>query len=251
MSSIVSPPIRPPRYPFTKSHALAVHVQSGETADGVTVPGELIDLSPGGAKVLLDSPFRFQQAVTLRLESEELGLHLSLAARVCWIRSSGAQWRLGCAFDPLLPREDVDRLLSNGVLDRRSAEREPIDRPASATWELNSQPTPVTVVDLSRGGFCLRAPLSAEPSSRLRLQVAAAPGTFVEATATVQWRLEVPEGFLLGCSLANLETYMALRSALLSEPPPRVRPKRRRWAWYALMVAACAGLAACGLAVGR
>jgi hypothetical protein len=218
-------------------------VQAGDSDDGITVPGELLDLSPGGARVLLDSPFRFQQAVTLRLESEELGLHLSLAARVCWIRPHGAQWRLGCSFDPLLPREHVDRLLSNGVLDRRSAEREPIDRPATATWELNSQPTPVMVVDLSRSGFCLRAPLSAEPSSRLRLQVAAAHGTIVEATVTVQWRLAVAEGFLLGCSLANLETYLALRSALLSEPPSRVRPKRRRLAWCALMIAACAGLA--------
>jgi hypothetical protein len=242
MQSVPAFPTRPPRFPVVQRHAVSVCVQSTETGDSAVVPGELLDLSPGGAKVMLDSPFRFQQAVTLRLESPDLGLQLSMRARVCWIRPSGQQWRLGCSFDPLLPPEQVDRLLANGVLERRRDERETIDGAATATWELNPQATPVTVVDLSRGGFCLRAPLPAEPSSRLRLQAAARDGSLVQASATVQWRLAVPGGFLLGCSLAHPEACLDLRAALVPEPATHPLPRRRRFGWYAAAAAVCMGL---------
>jgi hypothetical protein len=46
----------------------------------------------------------------------------------------------------------------------------------------------------------------------------------IEATATVQWRMQVPEGYLLGCSQGSLETYLMLKSALL--PPPKRRGNR-------------------------
>lgn len=205
---------RPPRYPASEQHALQVCLEAAEPGKDLTIGGKLLDLSPGGAKVLLDGTFRFQQAVRLRLDSVDIGLHLCVSARVCWIRPHEELWQLGCSFHPPLPQEDVERLLSAGVLDRRRAVRETVEKLATALWELNPQPTPVTVADLSRGGFCLRSALPAEPGSRLRLQVPTGDES-IEATATVQWRMQAPEGYLLGCSLTSLESYVLLRSALL------------------------------------
>jgi hypothetical protein len=235
-----STPIRPHRFPVMEKQAPTVFVEAvGEGEEGPAVLGKLLDLSPGGAKVLLDAPLPFQQSVTLRLESDELELHLAMAARVCWIRPSGEDFRVGFCFEPLLDHEVIERLLREGIMDRRRTTRDAIDRPATASWELNPQPTPVTVVDLSRGGFCLCAPLPAEPHSRLRLQVAGADEEFVEATANVQWRLQVPEGYLLGCSLTSQETSALLRSALMPQSPAHKRPVRRRLAWCLLIAAAC------------
>jgi hypothetical protein len=237
--SPTSTPVRAARFPVLEKQAPAVFIDSAEKGDGAALLGKLLDMSIGGAKVLSDAPLRFQQAVTLRVESDELDLHLSLAARVCWIRSSGDHWRLGFSFEPPLDNEHIDRLLAQGVLDRRRNARDAIDRPATALWELNPKPTPVTIVDLSQGGFCLRAPLPAEPHSRLRLQLAGAGDEVLETTATVQWRLEVPDGYLLGCSLANLETSVLLRNALITAPPPtRTRSLRRKIAWCVLLAAA-------------
>jgi hypothetical protein len=184
----------------------------------------LLDLSAGGAKMVLDEPLAFQQAVTLMMESQELHLHLAVTAQVCWIRPDGRQWRLGCSFNPPLPQEDVERLLAEGILDRRHSQREPVEKPATAMWELNPQPTPVLISDLSRGGFCLRSALPAEPTSRLRLQVPGQNDEVLETTATVQWRLQVAEGYLLGCSLSHPKACALLRSALWPEAP-----RKRGW----------------------
>ncbi len=144
--------------------------------------------------------------------------------RVCWIRPSGEDFRVGFSFDPPLDHGVIEQLLRQGVMDRRRTSRDPIDRSATASWRLNPQPTPVTLVDLSRGGFCLSSPLSAEPHSRLRLQVTDANDEIVEATANVQWRLQIPEGYLLGCSLSSQETSALLRSALRPPHPQSNAP---------------------------
>lgn len=242
MCSLSAYPLRPPRFPVAKAHAVVVHVWSEDTRDSQTVAGTLLDLSPGGAKVLLATPFRFQQAVMLRLECPELSLYLCLAARVCWIRPTGEQWQLGCSFDPPLPDEDLQRLLSEGVLDRRRCQRKRINHGATASWELNSKPTEVTIVDLSGGGFCLHSPLPAEPAGRLKLQVIGRNDQRIDATATVQWRMQTEEGYLLGCSVPHAETNNLLQTALADESILAAQHQPSRMPWYLLVAAACLSL---------
>jgi hypothetical protein len=171
-----------------------------------------------------------------------LSLYLCLTARVCWIRASGEQWQLGCSFDPPLPEEDLQRLLSEGVLDRRRSDRKRVEHRASATWELNSTPTDVAIVDLSQGGFCLRSPLPAEPASRLKLQVSSPSSLPIEAAATVQWRMQTRDGHLLGCHVSHAGTAQRLYDALAEESIVAAKPRRSRLAWYALFAALGAGL---------
>jgi hypothetical protein len=176
---------------------------------------ELLDFSVYGTRLLLSSPARFHEAVTLRLENDEIGLHISVAANVCWIRKHDAEtWRLGCAFEPALPEETLEELFRYRVLDRRQDTRLPVHALGAAQWELSREPAPVQLVDLSEGGCCLQSPVAAPPNSRLVLYLDRRDGTKIDVAARTQWQVQRDNGWLIGCQFVSCRGHDQVRDAL-------------------------------------
>lgn len=179
------------------------------------IDATLLDISLGGAKLVVNSCIWFDESIRLKIHVAELNVDLAIAAAVCWTRPvSEHEWLLGCAFKPKLPEHALDQIASHGYIDRRRYSRFPFDVKATATWELREANVPVALQDASEGGFCMISPQYAETGQRLILHLNAHKGTPVSIPATVQWRINSGDEFLLGCSFNNENDFEHLLAAL-------------------------------------
>jgi hypothetical protein len=179
-----------------------------ESARGaVTTAADLLDLSRGGAKLVLDDSPGIGAELTLHFD------HLACAVRstVCWSRvdENERSW-LACAFDPPLPEDVLEALLREGYLERRRDPREPVKIPAMARWPMGD-PVAVDVRDFSAGGLCLTAPHAAERGQRMLLHLGDDNGTPASAMVEVQWCIRFDDGYLIGCSFLHREGLAAVR----------------------------------------
>src|SRR5688572_30801837 len=99
------------RYAVNENYVVRVTLKHYDDHDLPQITNaRLVDLSPGGAKLILVTPLAFEDDLIVTLESQELELCLSLSARICWFRQqSGGAWVMGCSFDPQLPDEELER----------------------------------------------------------------------------------------------------------------------------------------------
>jgi hypothetical protein len=185
------------------------------------VDARLIDLSPGGVKLSLSTPLRFHETVELSLLSEELGLNLAATASVVWSRpGKGANYTVGCSFNPPLVPESLEQLFANGLLERRRARRYSVRGQAQATWELGPAETPVGLLDLSVGGFSLLSPSPASNGSNIRVSMERnEEQSPLDISAAIRWQMQVDGGYVIGCTFKDPLTYSALRNHLLPEEP--------------------------------
>jgi hypothetical protein len=144
-----------------------LHVNDGAPA---SLPADVLDISLGGAKLLVDAPVPFQKAVELRLVCVERDLKWNLSGEVRWQRPHPRQgWRLGCAFSPSLSPEKLNEMFALSVVERRKFRRRDVGFAVTADWELGPRGEPATLCDVSEGGFSLTSAFAGQPGARLRL----------------------------------------------------------------------------------
>lgn len=239
---------RPRRYPVNDNFVVRVTIEQASTNEPLSVNARLLDLSPGGAKLSLISPIRFDEAMTLSLHSDELNLHLSISARVCWIRQQDETcWVVGCAFEPRLPDDELERMFAHGLLERRREQRDSVRGQAIAKWELHPDETPVGLLDLSAGGFSVLSPFAAQIGTHLQMALESACGTKrVDVLANVHWQLQVEGGYVFGCGFDNSQTYGAMKSCLFPEGEcPLGLSKSAAWSLMGVAVVTLFALAYC------
>lgn len=208
---------REPRYQVTRARAVRVVIERAAGITQETLEAELSDLSPSGAKLRLESPAKvqFQEAILLRLESQEIGLNLTIHAKVCWIRGSAADcWTLGCTFSPSLPEHCIQELFNKGLLERRRNTRRSVRGQAVARWELDAAATNVGLLDISTGGFSVLSAKPAKPGSRMSLRPEKWRASEPEVTERVQWLLRVEGGFVIGCEFCDSRDFTRLRETV-------------------------------------
>jgi hypothetical protein len=218
------------RYSVSENYVVRVTLKHYDELDQPLITAaELLDLSPGGAKLSLAAPFQFQDDLIVSLESEELNLHLSLSARICWLRQQGpGNWILGCAFDPQLPDAEIEHLFSYGLLERREAPRQSVRGQATACWENAADETPLGLLDLSSGGFSMLSPAGSEAGRRLRLSLESEEHEPFVAAATMRWQLQVDGGWIIGCEFDNPQAFTAFKQCFGSVPQRSGASQRRR-----------------------
>jgi len=209
----------------------AAHVsilrQAGEAP--LPISAELMDLSPGGARLALAMPLLIHESVKVRIQVPEVDFDVTLCADVCWLRPQPQDvWWLGCSFQPKIPADTLARLAVTGQLDRRRHARLPLAAPAKARWPLEGDLWAVTLRDYSPGGFCLLAPAGERTGNRLLLEISAPDEPPVSINARVLWEMAVQDGVLLGCEFRD-----NLGPAALAQVVDLVlkmgRARRRRW----------------------
>lgn len=137
-----------------------------------------------------------------------------VAATIHHVRTRPQCVHVTCELDEPLSEASVQRLVDGGHLDRRHTDRRPVAIDACARSELNSAALPIRVVDLSKGGCCLRSTTEVPIQHRIELfswdEDVGARGVVV----SVKWIRPDKEGFLLGCRFARADGYSLLVSLL-------------------------------------
>jgi len=212
---------REPRYHVYAPHLVDISIQQADGRVSQTIDAKLLDLSQGGAKLLLSAPLLYDKTAELALRSAELKLDLIVSAEVCWMRPADqGHWHLGCSFVPELPIGVLEKLFAGGIIERRVASRLPQRLPVTAVWEGPPATMPAYVWDYSEGGFCLLSPCKAGR------QVTVAPEPVSEDVSVrgrTQWELEMAGGFIAGCRFEDengFERMQTLREQESSSQPP-------------------------------
>ncbi|MBI3461899.1 MAG: PilZ domain-containing protein [Planctomycetes bacterium] len=183
-----------------------------------TLPAVPIDITEGGIKLRVSSPFRFEESITLILGTLEGALRLAVSGRVTWLRQERTDsWLLGCKFVPRLPPDALEELFSSGILERRQFRRYPVSGQARGQWELQAESFNVWLVDISEGGFCVCCEEPGMIGQRLRLNIDSPAGTTV-IHAKAQWCAPLDNAFLVGCGFLDHHSYVRLKSVVTTAP---------------------------------
>jgi len=197
---------REPRFESCGSRKATVVIQRTSGDEGELIEATLLDISPGGGKLIVDECIRFDEVLRLKIKVADLNVDFAVAAGVCWTRPANEDgWLLGCAFKPKLPENALDQLASSGYIDRRRHMRLPLNVPATASWELSEASVPVLLQDASDGGFAMISPHDVETGQRLILQLNLPEQEPASIPATVQWRMKSGDEYLIGCSFQKTE----------------------------------------------
>ena len=190
---------RSPRYRINHDADLTVTIDAGD-GTGKLEAAELLDISDGGAKFKTRTPIEAKQFIAITIHAGEAREPIEVQGEVRWAADASENERqLGCAFTSPIRAEVLDGFAQVGVLDRRLNQRDPVSLAASAKWELQTQATPVKIVDYSaQGGFCLMSPFPARPGSRVELLINKA-GREVLVRGEERWQCKSDEGHQIGC----------------------------------------------------
>lgn len=230
------------RYELKKNSVLLAVVNLRDRDESLC--GEVIDLSRGGAKILVNSTVAINSQVHVELKSGEgADAIVSADGHVCWIRPNRNQWWVGVAFEHDLPESEFTALAQDGFIERRRDKRISHDASLTARWELGSEPVPVRLIDISAGGLQIASPVPSEVGSRVLFETTENDGSPI--VAKIRWQNECDEGFLIGCAFANKDCFPIMRKKLgmasrLRLPIPKPRLSARRTFGLALGVATVA-----------
>lgn len=181
--------------------------------------GQLVDLSPSGAKLYASTFLPAQREITLRLAAADAGIHLEVPATVCWSRPwKSDRWEIGCLFERELPRDAVEKLAAAGCLERRSDERHLVAKWVEIRWERAREIERVVLVDISTGGFCIRAAEEISLGRRLLLQLALPGSQRTYLHATSRWQQPIQGGYLIGCEFDERQDVSKLLDMVASGP---------------------------------
>jgi PilZ domain len=200
-------------YPLVHPKLVAAMILpiAAEAAEGCVA--ELCEISPAGAKLLVQGPPELASACRVRLESSKLREPLEFPGEIDWARPNPAgDWLVECEFQPRLSDAQFAELLASGLLERRSAVRYPTRIPVQVQW-MPGQPRVCGIVrDLSEGGLCLcLVTKEAPPATRDVCVVAPTPQGEVLFEVRIRWTLCVGSNHLIGCQFAHPSDFALLR----------------------------------------
>src|SRR5688572_24734448 len=92
---------RDDRFPIDKFAGLQVTI--GRNGGEELVSAEPVDISERGMKLRVNTPFKFEESITVLVGQNEGQLRMAHSGRVSWLRQDSADsWLLGCQFEPKL-----------------------------------------------------------------------------------------------------------------------------------------------------
>ena len=230
--------VRDPRYTVPQGGVVTVHViLEGEDP----VDAQVVDLTLGGAKLLMSTQLTINQSLELRINLPCDETSIRVSAKVCWTRPLGEeQWWIGCYFDPPIPDSAIESLSVSGYLERRRFDRFETSIEARARWELSQISVPVTIINVSAGGFCARTEETGEPGQRMLIEIDRGDQGTLVIPAKLHWRRKIDDGYHLGCAFITKDGFGLLQ--YIARPPEDpdedglLRPLcTRRWTWMGLL----------------
>lgn len=207
------------RFEFHGREALNLIIRvDGKVVDGLQ-PGRVLDLSRGGAKLILPGSLSIKSRFQLEIDMANLQQPIVKIAEVCSERPmNGLKWLIGCTFEEELSEEVLSQLASDGFLERRRDTRTATAIPAKAQWELASNSTDVTLVNFSAGGFAIHSPEPARLSNRVLLQLEGCKNNS-PLLGKICWQSKKENQWSIGCSFVNKNGHRNL----LSQLPPDMK----------------------------
>jgi len=206
------------RFPIDKFAGLQVTI--GRNGGEELVSAEPVDISERGMKLRVNTPFKFEESITVLVGQNEGQLRMAHSGRVSWLRQESADtWLLGCQFEPKLPPHALEEMFSTGVLERRRFPRYPVGGQGVAHWELQAERFTVWLVDISEGGFCMCCQEPGQIGQRMRINLDSPTGP-LSIQGKAQWCAPLDNAFLIGLAFLDPLGFVTLRSALTVLGPP-------------------------------
>ncbi len=165
--------------------------------DSTVAMGQIVDLTPNGAKLSLDVLLNYQEVVVVEVAMPMLNVATALTATVAWSRgtASDRHWLSGCSFNEPFEKDVLDKLAAGGVIDRRSDVRTPCKIPVEALWQSEEDVKSAFITDFSKGGFCLDCSTMQEIGSKVHVRLAS--GDCV--VGVLRWITEHAGRQIFGC----------------------------------------------------
>lgn len=196
---------RHPRYCVAPGKTIPVVIQAMADRSPFS-RGEIRDISRGGAKLIVDGEVPVGATVGVRFEARAAGLAETLPMRVCWARSNGSAWNVGCQFVEELAVEWLDRLAAAGWLDRRQELRRDVLVPARLKCELTDEQTvAVVLTNFSAGGVQIESPTPGAAGQRLLIELSDGDGRPIRIPMRAVWTQPCDGRHRIGCSYLNNE----------------------------------------------
>ncbi len=108
---------RRPRHPVTEAAAIDVSLERSGQEPSCLVAARLLDFSREGFRLRVPVRLTVQEAVTVRIRSENDGIDLALPGTVRWQRPDGdAAWLVGCAATRPADWETLGELFLHKIL---------------------------------------------------------------------------------------------------------------------------------------
>ena len=165
-----------------------------------------------GASIKNDAAVAEADLLSLKISDDALSQHIEVDGRVCWVSvATDGRYLVGCTFRPHLPIELIQEMAAAGLVDRRHEQRDPISVQCRAQWELQKDEIGVELVNLSRGGCCLRSEIAGVIGQGVRLTISDEEGRPTSLQVTSQWQVETQHGFIVGCQFVDKRSYRQLR----------------------------------------
>ena len=204
---------REDRYAFARNKPVSIMVEPRELCQqGQVFRARLLDLSPHGAKLSVSADLAIRKALRLELSIDEFPVVFYVSAEICWSKPiSTNEWHVGCILKPAVPTVVFDWFARDGRLDRRSTLRCEDTPELPGYAELADGGEPVTLRNYSQGGCCVSSSKLGKPGDRIQIFVEAPEQAMI--VAVVQWRLEMRDGCLLGCTFLDETDFARLRAA--------------------------------------
>lgn len=235
--------VRALRHTVISATNLSVVVEWQSGGESHTTPARLIDISPGGTKLSLAHSIKFHDAVRLTMSNSTGELNISVSASQCWARHDNrGGWMGGFAFAPPLPRELVEKLFADGLLERRQTSRVATDIPCRVQWETSPERQASVLLDVSSGGFCVRAERAMETGTRLLLILEKPDEPPSAVPAKAQWIFATDLGPVIGCSFVTSNGYPSVADFALPDRDLERSGGRRRTRLPVLAIAAVLAL---------
>jgi PilZ domain-containing protein len=145
------------------------------------------------------------QQCTISLNDADGVSRLTVQATVHYVRTVRGESQVTLRWAVPLSSPTLNLLSEAGLYERRVEPREPIALEAPAWPELTAPAgvIPVSIIDLSIGGCCVRSPLAVDVGHRLMVHVWDEQSEVAAVRMRVQWQQPSGSEFLLGCAFTH------------------------------------------------
>ncbi len=221
---------RAPRYRLSRDGNITVVIEYEGDETLQTIPAELLDISTGGAKLQTDVSIPMLNIVMLQLQVPELKRTLTVSGEVCWVKPTHEDhWHLGCSFRPPMPQDTLEEFAQCNILERREHQRHQVTMRTRARFELSQDESPVWILNISEGGFCILTQRDGVPGERVQLILEPENCSPIHIRAKAQWQVETDEGIVVGCEFLHTRDYQVLRDLDNSTVPKKRRSSIWNW----------------------
>jgi hypothetical protein len=195
---------------------IRVSIASIETASAKAHEGELKEISPTGAVLLLAVPPALKGICEISLSSDKLKRPIVFSAQVDWMRPNPAGlWQVGCVLQQPLAASTFKKLLNSGLLERRAAPREPVRIPVHLQLEHSTERIPAMVRNISEGGLCCLATHCPPQETRNVYMYLSDSEGEVKMPLKVRWSMQAGGDHFLGCQFVRQNDFATLRKLQL------------------------------------